>query len=456
VRSDADQHIIEREAQALESLNSAIANLLKQAMDYETLQAIVHQQCFSPAQDDEIAHWFARFITIRSNLWSVVDTAIANADGLFIFKRIYKNAKPQDWQYFVLAYSAVCSLVRIDHFLLNNVAIDSIIQRKLNEAFPSHRIQRKQYSKIYAQLLLPSNAILIHQAHRIINKYRAHVATAILGSPVEFIFNGLSQQERYLDLSKRRYFAAWLANRRHALLRRGASAKQKSIFKVLEYSGRFASEIRLPRPKQVTSSIRDELAELLCPGDILITRHNRALTNVFLPGFWPHAALYIGYKNQACHASIDSANDRLGYWQGGNCTFEALKDGVHFRALEETLNVDAFVVLRPVLSEQAIGQAIAKAITHAGKKYNFDFDFFRSDHLVCTEVIYRAYDGVDDIAIPLQEVMGRKALSAEDLLDFALDSGWAKPIAIYGVGQKAGELIVGAPVDRLLRDSYKS
>ena len=116
--------------------------------------------------------------------------------------------------------------------------------------------------------------------------------------------------------------------------------------------------------------------------------------------------------------------------------------------------MDAFVLIRPNFSKLEKKEAILRAIEHAGKGYNFDFDFFRSDQLVCTDVIYRAYDGIGGINIPLQERIGRKTLSAEDLLDLTLESDWAEPIAIFGVGDNKSTLQTGDKVRKILRDSY--
>ena len=85
-----------------------------------------------------------------------------------------------------------------------------------------------------------------------------------------------------------------------------------------------------------------------------------------------------------------------------------------------------------------IKQAIERVIVHEGKSYNFDFDFFRSDRLVCTELAYRAYDEIEDIKIDLKERAGRPTLSAEDLCDLAIYSNMFDAVAIFGVKGKNG------------------
>ena len=44
--------------------------------------------------------------------------------------------------------------------------------------------------------------------------------------------------------------------------------------------------------------IREQLLQYLKPGDVFVTRHKYALTNLFLPGFWPHSAVYIGSEQE--------------------------------------------------------------------------------------------------------------------------------------------------------------
>ena len=83
--------------------------------------------------------------------------------------------------------------------------------------------------------------------------------------------------------------------------------------------------------------------------------------------------------------------------------------------LEHCIGVaDAAAVLRPRVTESEVREAIARAFSHLGKSYDFDFDFFTSDRLVCTELVYRCYDGC--IQFPLVDVMGRKTLPPTELV----------------------------------------
>ena len=101
-----------------------------------------------------------------------------------------------------------------------------------------------------------------------------------------------------------------------------------------------------------------------------------------------------------------------------------------------------------------MAEALARGLSHEGKSYDFDFDFNRSDRLVCTEVVYRAYDGLDGIRLPFTERAGRKTLAAEDLLDYSLDSEYFEPVAIFGVDGCEADVVYGDAVRELLVASY--
>jgi hypothetical protein len=224
----------------------------------------------------------------------------------------------------------------------------------------------------------------------------------------------------------------------------------------MEGVGRTASEFCDFDNKRVSDDVLSSIAEFLQPGDVIVTRHAKALTNLFIPGFWPHAALYIGTQEQHESTNIDTALTIKQLWVDDVCVLEARKDGVRLRPLSDTLAVDTFVVLRPNLGPDSIRQAIERALLHQGKMYNFDFDFFSSDRIVCTEVIYRAYDGLEDLRFRLSERAGRKTLSAEDLLDFALDTEAFTPVAIFGVKDCEDSVMFGEGVHDALIASYRN
>ena len=156
----------------------------------------------------------------------------------------------------------------------------------------------------------------------------------------------------------------------HSVLRRGASTRQQTLLAVLEWGGRLVAEVKDRwREKRVSGDVRQELAGLLRPGDVLVTRHEYALSNLFLPGYWPHAALFVGRPEDRERLGIEIDPDKAERWSGDRCVLEALKDGVRFRPLEETASVDALAVLRPRLSNEELVRGLSRVVEHEGKLY---------------------------------------------------------------------------------------
>jgi histone H3/H4 len=425
--------------------------LEKDAPPQSLLTKIIERGAFRPAEDEAVGFWFARFLSIRESLWAVIDEALE------VFEQPeMSNHYDRDLRLFVIGYAAVCLLIRIDRVLLFEVAEHSIVQRKLNESFPEYRIPRKQFTKIFASFVDESHALAIRDAMRFAKKSRRDILLLGTDPDVGFIARQLDELEASLNLSKRRYFKRMWEFVSHKWRRRGVVTAKNLLASVAEGVGRVASEISESRNKRVSPEILGEIAAFLQPGDVIVTRHAKALTNLFLPGFWPHISLYIGTPTQRDALGIAADERRLQRWIDDICVLEARKDGVRLRPLSDTLSVDVFAVLRPGLEPDGIRRAIERAMKHEGKMYNFDFDFFSSDRIVCTEVVYRAYDGLGNISFPLQERAGRKTLSAEDVLDFSLQTGAFEPVAIFGVKGCRKAIEYGDAVRQALINSYDS
>ena len=175
----------------------------------------------------------------------------------------------------------------------------------------------------------------------------------------------------------------------------------------------------------------DRVQPRLKPGDILLERRNWYLSNPFLPGFWPHAALYMGRLADLKRLGVTDRpafrKHLAAYYTAaadgrGNSVIEAVSEGVILNSLSHSIHADYVAVLRPRVSEQQVAAAIARALENLGKPYDFDFDFDDTSKLVCTQLVYVAYEGMVDFK--LVRVVGRNTLPANEIArKYAAEAG---------------------------------
>lgn len=188
-------------------------------------------------------------------------------------------------------------------------------------------------------------------------------------------------------------------------------------------------KLREPRPGQalIQPAQLEQLRTVLQPGDILLERRNWYLSNAFLPGYWPHAALYVGTADDLQRLGLDQDPRVQAGWEEfcacdpeghPHVIIEAMSEGVVFSSLEHSIGgADSAATLRPRLSDEQKREAIAAAFGHATKPYDFEFDFVSRDKLVCTEVVFRAYGANNGpIRFPVQKILGRKTMPAVELV----------------------------------------
>jgi hypothetical protein len=230
--------------------------------------------------------------------------------------------------------------------------------------------------------------------------------------------------------------------------------------------------------------IRD-LAHTLEPGDMLFERREWYVSNVGLPGFWSHAALYIGTPQE--RRAFFSGDDGLCSWireQGGGaaCDFEgllqakcpgayglslkkqegghaprvleAISEGVSFTTIEHSAACDSLGALRPRLSKTEKARAVLKAFQYSGRPYDFNFDFLTDASLVCSELIYKCYEpsaGYTGLSFPLIDLLGRTVTPPNDMVR-QFDSQFGTPaqqsdLVIFYDGRELERKAVQAPVD---------
>ena len=131
-------------ARALESLASSVESLEGQAPRKE-IAAGVAREHFRPLEEIALVSWWSRFLTVRDALWETLSDTAANApDPAFQFESDWSVAEhiktDEDYQLFLLGYTAASLIVRLDRLLVEDLATHKTTQRKLNEGFLEHRI----------------------------------------------------------------------------------------------------------------------------------------------------------------------------------------------------------------------------------------------------------------------------------------------------------------------------
>ena len=163
------------------------------------------------------------------------------------------------------------------------------------------------------------------------------------------------------------------------------------------------------------------------PGDILLERREWYLSNVGLPGFWPHAALYVGTAEERRRYFGDGIEKQLAatgkaYELSGQAqehghaprVLEAMSEGVVFTTIEHSAACDSLAVLRPRLTKEQKAAALVRAFRYQGRPYDFNFDFRTDATLVCTELVYKGYEST--LKFALVEMLGRPVLPANDIV----------------------------------------
>ncbi len=401
---------------------------------------------FLPDEDERLREIYCRYLAVRASLLQCVQELTAGR---------WARRESEDLRDFVVAYAAACLLVRAASYLIDLAEHAPITRKKLDEPESRYGLEPKAFSRIYKSLTSPRRWWGFCDATAYFRARRASILELKSESELRPVIELLEAEEGRVALCRQDLLRKRLSYRMYSFMRRNHSGYRKVMFSLFQLSGCHIAGLKQPfvKPagagKRVDDSVRARLEDFLEPGDVLITRHDDAMSNLFLPGFWPHAAFYVGSAPQRQALGLDSAGI------GPSIRFiESKRDGVRLRPADDTLQVDAFVVLRPRLEKEQIAQAITSGLTHAGKLYDFAFDFTASDRLACTELVYRSYHGVGSVQFALQTYAGRTCLSAEELINQVVGQGWFEPVLIYGL--EGNNWIVGESARTCLQQSFDS
>jgi hypothetical protein len=376
---------------------------------------------YSQADRDAIHRLLLTYLNLRTALLRTVWTYRGAHDRV--------EAGPFEDRAFLLAYASAAKLIEKAEVVVTTFADDREARRALNAGDAAWNIPEGTYDRLRASLASPAVAAELLAARARFDALPA--ASALSADPVwrvlleaasgarpaiDRLIAGVAEESLQIaaaDLSVHAAESAYLVERL-----------------VSTWIGDFRFKTRPTGRGLISAGQLDALSSELQPGDILLERRNWFLSNAFLPGYWPHAALYLG-SPEALEALGVASDPRVArHWEAFSASdaaghpyriIEAVSEGVVFTSLEHSVGeADAVAVLRPRLTDEERREAIARAFSHYGKPYDFEFDFFSTDRLVCTEVVYRVYDGM--VKLPLTPVLGRQVLPAIGFVQIYADT----------------------------------
>jgi hypothetical protein len=330
---------------------------------------------------------------------------------------------------YMIGYAAAAVALEAGRGFVDLYLKDETARDKLNEGEPGW-LEAGMFNKVYHSVTSRTHLRLFEEHGRLFEEHQARWGKEGLFGAEDFVWlakrikrgrKAVNSNSIHLNST-----SAWFSR----IGRRLQSDAYRPMYEAQKLVATFVGDTRIVRRAPFISAelVRKTLAQHeLQPGDIILERRNWYLSNAFLPGFWPHCALYIGTPEQLAELGLNA--DTLGKPWAAYTTLdhgrprvilEAVSEGVVFASAEHSLTADYVAVLRPRLGNHQKAEAIQRAFRHHGKPYDFSFDFNTADKLVCSELLYHAYDGL--LKFELETVLGKRVLTPLGIMNkFAND-----------------------------------
>jgi len=183
-----------------------------------------------------------------------------------------------------------------------------------------------------------------------------------------------------------------------------------------------------------------DVSRTLKAGDILLEKTPFRLTDKLIPGYWGHAAVWVGSEAELKELGIwnnplvVSHRDEI---REGRLVVEALRSGVEMNSLEHFLNIDSIGILRKQdLSREARAATVLEALRQVGKPYDFNFDVESKGRVYCSKLVYLSYSGID---WPTRKSMGRTTFTPDDVAIKAAKDGTLQLVTFYHDGRRVSD-----------------
>ena len=373
-------------------------------------------KALKPEQREEIRQYYSTLLDYMRAL-----------DGLKLswehFHRINPlKHKERHARAFLVSYAAW--LVQYKHGLefIDAVIPNMPFETFLDEAAPRHDIPERSFADLKLQIVQVKSVSRLLGSHHYGRAQRKALEDEACTND-ELCYWAVSLTRDYHDVAHaqlKERSAVQFSYNAYDIVRDMAFA---SWFPVQKSVAEWMGDTKVKRLHQhlITGEQIATMREKMRPGDIIVARKNWYLSNIGLPGFWPHAELYLGaperlddYFSDAAlgeHIPELSGEPKLSVylsrtypdaWKAylakpdhegeAHEVIESMSEGVLFSSLERAAGADYVGVLRPRREKLEQARAIIKAFRYWGRPYDFNFDFLTDSTIVCTELVYKAWE----------------------------------------------------------------
>lgn len=427
-------------AKDLRRLQAHSRSLVEMAEEMFALQAasqLTKTGYFEPREHDRIENLLFRYLISRRSLWEMVERHVQYREKFQGQMAQTKSA--------MLALSAGVHLSFYSSLVVEALLDYPAAQEKLNEAYPRSGIEAGTYSLLFQQVTRTDHIRTLQVAWELFSRELQSPDTPLYrlakeeGPYAKLIADMVGMYEQSVVrvtgiLARSSLLLPELRNQiRHSSVSQAADEASRSVRGNL-----YAMQtvlFTLAGDTQATPAIKlyfsaeqkKKVRELLRPGDIILSFSGGYMSNIFLPGKFKHAIVYVGDVKAREKANIKPEDVGLSSWEGSEKLpngqpieiIEAVSEGVVYNSLEHVFDgyMTRFVALRPTISPEKRIEGLRDVFSYVGSEYDFNFDFSNGTRQCCTEIVYRMLQKRDDFDFKLVKRAGVFTLSADDILE---------------------------------------
>lgn len=422
MRGDQQREMIDADFGALKIIRANLRDALTAASE-------------SPLRDADVSKLSADDRAVMRRFWAEVLTSGVELDTLMLryraFYLIDHVSRPKlHSEAFLLAYGAFVTQLRSLYELVSVADGRLFLETLMDEAVPGLGIPEDSFTAAKAKLVHPDSFLRLTAGYA----YGSGLLDELL-KPHESLWNAIEKD--YVWLMKE------MGRNPLQLIDRPLDVMERRISRIFApLQKRIAVQMSFlrmsDRPYRINGDLLVRARKQCQPGDILLERRSWHATNAGIPGFWPHSALYIGTPGERRVAFGADADSRLEVLVPGIksklasvdtdgrpfAVIESLRDGVILNSFKDSANADYLAILRPRADAEERFKAIATAMTHLGKPYDYEFDFATDGAMVCSELISKSYAEVSGVDLSPGVFSGRLLLPTNLIAQkYAMEAG---------------------------------